>query len=250
MKFKAGLALILTLIFTACATADQGSKDLETRVQELEKELASLKKVLKVVAKLDVDEVAPKVDSLYAAQEAEAKMQKEMAEKVHNIPLDGSPFLGPENAPITITEFSDFECPYCAKRAPIVKQIQAKYPNKVKVVFKHFPLSFHKNAPPAHAASIAAHKQGKFWEYRFKLAPYYRSLTEAKFLEVAKSLGLNMEQFKKDMKVAGANKVKIDKDMELGAEVGVRGTPTFYVNGKLAPRFGFQMIDDMVKNLK
>lgn len=248
MKLKSLALLFITLVVSACAAGDQGPS--EERLKKLENEVATLKKVLKVVAKLDIDEVAPKVDSLLAAQEAEEKQKKEMMEKVHEIPVDGSPVLGPKDAPITITEFSDFECPYCAKRAPVVKQIQAKYPNKVNVVFKHFPLSFHKNAPAAHAASIAAHKQGKFWEYRFKLAPYYRNLTPAKFLEVAKSIGLNMEQFKKDMVVAGENKVKIDQDMALGTVVGVRGTPTFYVNGKLAPRFGFQMIEEMVKELK
>lgn len=248
MRFKTSLFLLIALIVAGCATADQGA--YENRIAKLEEEVATLKKVLKVVAKLDVDEVAPKVDSLVTAQELAEKQRKEMEEKVHEIPLDGSPLLGAENAPITIVEFSDFECPYCAKRAPEVKRIQAKFPNKVNVIFKHFPLSFHKNAPAAHAASIAAHKQGKFWEYRFKLAPFYRGLNEAKFIQVAQDLGLDMEKFKKDMKVAGANQVKIDKDMALGSQVGVRGTPTFYVNGKLAPRFGFKMIEDMVKELK
>lgn len=248
MRLKTSLFAVVAVIVAGCAAADQGA--YEDRIAKLEEEVATLKKVLKVVAKLDVDEVAPQVDSLMAAQELAEKKRREMEEKVHEIPVNGSPTSGPANAPITIVEFSDFECPYCAKRVPELQRIMAKFPNKVKVVFKHFPLSFHKNAPPAHAASIAAQKQGKFWQYRFQLAPFYRNLNEAKFLKVARDLGLDMEKFKKDMQLAGANQAKIDQDMALGAQVGVRGTPTFYVNGKLASRFGFEMIGDLAKDFK
>ncbi len=247
MKKVSIVLFLIGSVFWACQAGEQNS--LDERVNALEKELATLKKVLKVVAKLDIDEYADKVDEMVKKQELEEKAKKEAENKVHSIPVGDSPLLGNQNAPITIVEFSDFECPYCAKRAPSVKALQKKYPGKIKVVFKHFPLSFHKNAPAASAASIAAQKQGKFWEYRFKLAPFYRTLTADKFISVAKDLKLDIAKFKKDMKVAGANQAAIDKDMALGSSIGVRGTPAFYVNGKTAPNFE-QVVEGLVAKMK
>jgi len=93
-------------------------------------------------------------------------------------------------------------------------------------------LNFHKQAPAAHAASIAAHKQGKFYEFRNELAPHYKELNEAKFIEVAKKVGLNITQFKTDMKLSAETSAIIEADKNLGGTVGVRGTPSFYINGK------------------
>jgi protein-disulfide isomerase len=178
------------------------------------------------------------------------RQEKIAEEKVWDIPVDGSPIAGKASAPIMIVEFSDFECPYCARVAPQLKELVEKYPDKVALMFKHFPLSFHKAAPAAHAASIAAHKQGKFWEYRYTLAPHFRGLTNDVFLQVAKEIGLDLAKFQKDMELAGDNQKKIDADMQLGQNVGVRGTPNFYVNGKKSNNFSPQMIEEMVKNLK
>ncbi|MGL1936450.1 MAG: thioredoxin domain-containing protein [Fibrobacterales bacterium] len=163
---------------------------------------------------------------------ASIKQQKMVAETAHEIPEGTSPVMGAKDPKITIVEFSDFQCPYCARATEQVQRIMTKYPDQVRLVFKHFPLSFHKQAPAAHAASIAAHNQGKFFEFRNELAPQYKSLTEASFIAVAQKIGLNMEQFKKDMALDPKADATIKADMALGSSVGVRGTPSFYINGK------------------
>jgi protein-disulfide isomerase len=178
------------------------------------------------------------------------RQEKLIAEKVWDIPVDGSPVYGNPSAPIVIVEFSDFECPYCNRVAPELERLTQKYPNEVALVYKHFPLNFHKAAPAAHAASIAAQKQNKFWEYRYALAPYFKTLTEEVFIKIASDIGLNIEQFKKDMVLAGDNQKKIDEDMQLGQKIGVNGTPNFYVNGKKSERFSSAEIDRMVAELK
>ncbi|MGL1903833.1 MAG: thioredoxin domain-containing protein [Fibrobacterales bacterium] len=163
---------------------------------------------------------------------ASIKQQKMAEETAHVIPEGTSPVMGAKDPKITIVEFSDFQCPYCARATEQVQRIMEKYPEQVRLVFKHFPLSFHKKAPAAHAASMAAHNQGKFFEYRNALAPQYKNLSEATFIDVAKKIGLNMEQFKKDMVLNAASNAVIKADMALGSSVGVRGTPSFYINGK------------------
>lgn len=178
------------------------------------------------------------------------KKQKEMNDKVWDISVDGSPVSGNITAPIVIVEFSDFQCPYCNRIAPEIKAITNKYPDKVALMYKHFPLSFHKQSPAAHAAAIAAQKQNKFWEFRYALAPLFRNLKPETFKEVAKKIGLDMVKFEKDMVLAGENQTKIDKDMKLGMKIGVRGTPSFYVNGKKVEQFSAKLIDKMVKDLE
>jgi protein-disulfide isomerase len=153
------------------------------------------------------------------------------------IPIAGSPVLGKASAPITVVEFSDFQCPFCSKGASTTKQLQEKYPNDVKVVFKHHPLPFHKQAPAASKASIAAGNQGKFWEMHDKLfenQKQYKSHAsdmKAWTAGFAKELGLDVAKFKKDFD-APATQKRIDQDMALGQKVAVQGTPHFFVNGE------------------
>ena len=158
-------------------------------------------------------------------------------DKVHKIAVENAPSLGNPNAPITVVEYSDFECPYCARTAPDVKQIQAKYPDKVRVVYKHFPLGFHKAAKPTAIASVAADDQGKFWEFHDVIfeATAKRQLSGADedLVKYAEQAGLDVERFKKDMASKKAEYEKIvDAHYSEGQRVDVRGTPTLYINGK------------------
>jgi protein-disulfide isomerase len=236
MKRTIYIPLFLTLFWVACQAEDKSSENLEAKVSKLETEIKKLKKVLKHAARLDVDQTYAQI------------MEQEKLEKVaHEIPVGKSPRSGPAKAEITIVEFSDFECPYCFRRSTEVKKIQEKFGDRVAVIFKHFPLSFHKKAPAAHAASIAAQNQGKFWEFRYAIAGEYRTLTEAKFIEGAKKAGLDVEKFKKDMKLDATKQSHIDEDMSVGSKVGVRGTPTFFVNGKISRDFSFASISAMLK---
>ena len=189
------------------------------------------------------------LDSLRALEQARAEMEAD--NKVWDIPDEDSPVFGnTKNPKLTIVEFTEFQCPYCSRIAPVMKELNEKYPDKIKFVYKHFPLSFHSNARSAAASSIAAHKQGKFWEYRYALAPHSRELGDSIYVEVAKQIGLNVEQFKKDMVLDSAMNARIDKDFQLGTEVGVQGTPNFYINGKRQDRFSPELVEKLLKEAK
>jgi len=107
-----------------------------------------------------------------------------------------------------------------------------QYPNDVKLVFKNFPLTrIHKSAQNAAIATLAANQQGKFWEYHSELFKNYNKLNDAKFDEIAQSLGLNMKQFKQDMKNP-ALAAMVQRDLKDGVDAGVRGTPSIFINGR------------------
>jgi len=131
---------------------------------------------------------------------------------------------------VKIVEFSDFQCPYCKRIAPIVENL-AKEKN-IKLVYKFFPLSFHKSAFPAAVASYCAYKQNKFWEFHDKSFKNQYQLTENNFLKWAKELNLNIDKFKE----CATNKETMEiikKEIEEGISIGVQGTPSLYINGMI-----------------
>jgi protein-disulfide isomerase len=139
---------------------------------------------------------------------------------------------GKPNAPIQIIVYSDFECPFCSRVNPTIEQVQKTYGDKVAVAFKHYPLPFHQSAEPAAVASLAAHKQGKFWEMHAKLFANQRGLTRDNFVAFAKELGLNVDKFQKDLDDP-ALKAWVKEDMAEGSKFGVNGTPASFINGRL-----------------
>lgn len=172
------------------------------------------------------------------------KEQEEMFKKENrvNLEIGTSPVKGPESAPITIIEFSDFQCPYCSRGRMVAEELYAmeKFKGKIKIVFKNFPLEFHPQAMPSAVAALAAHKQGKFWEFHDELF-----LTQAKLggikegdaqasedymVEIAKKLSLNVDKFKADLKATDIQ-TQIKADKADATKAGVRGTPFFLVNG-------------------
>src|SRR5262245_56144935 len=143
----------------------------------------------------------------------------------------GRPARGGDKAPVTIIEFSDYECPYCKRAEDTVQQVIKTYGDKVKFVYRHFPLEFHANARPAAEAAACAGAQGKFWEYHDKLWKA-SDLSEAKLKALAGEVGLDQAKFdecfaKKEFKA------DIDKDMADASSVGVTGTPAFFINGRM-----------------
>lgn len=142
-----------------------------------------------------------------------------------------APSFGPADAKVTVVEFSDFECPYCSRAASVTTQVKEKYGEKIRFVFRQFPLSFHDNARVAAEASIEAHKQGKFWAFHDKLFANQRALDRASLEGYAKELKLDLNQFKTALD-AKAHSPQVQADMDLGGEVAVQGTPTLFVNGK------------------
>ena len=148
-----------------------------------------------------------------------------------------SPFTkGPSTAKVKITEYADFQCPSCAAMAPTVEDLLAKYPNDIELTFKHFPLTqIHRRALLAAKVSEAAGKQGKFFEMHDKLfigQSMWASNSKADeiFVGYATELGLDIEQFKTDLKDATIA-AKIKSDQAEGIKNDVQGTPTFFVNG-------------------
>ena len=115
---------------------------------------------------------------------------------------------------------------------PLLRQVLEKYPNDVKLVVKHFPLPMHVYARKAAIAALAAGRQGKFWEIHEKLFANQEDLSDAKVEAIAQELGLNMEQFNKDLKDSAIASL-IDRDINNGREANVQGTPTIFVSGKL-----------------
>ena len=110
-----------------------------------------------------------------------------------------------------------------------------QYPNEVKFYFKHFPLNIHKYAKNASIAALAAHKQGKFEAFHNKLFQYQRTLNDEMILEIAKELGLDMRAFEKDRNSASLGNL-VNRDMMEGRRIGIRSTPTVFINGKLLKR--------------
>jgi protein-disulfide isomerase len=147
------------------------------------------------------------------------------------VPKD-APTKGPADAKVTIVEFSEFQCPFCARVLPTQKQILDTYGDDVRIVFRHLPLPFHKDAAPAAEASMAAHAQGKFWEFHDKAFANQRELTRANFEKWAAEIGLDVAKFKADLD-SGKYKARVEQDQKYAGTVGARGTPAFFINGKL-----------------
>lgn len=148
-----------------------------------------------------------------------------------SIPVTGAPSIGPATAKITIVEFSDFQCPYCALSGPKALAVAAQYPKDVRLVFKQFPLDFHSNAFAASEAALAAHAQGKFWALHDKMFANYRQLSQPNILRWAEEAGLNMTAFKADLQ-SGKYRSTVEREVKEGERAGVMGTPTFFINGK------------------
>jgi protein-disulfide isomerase len=164
-------------------------------------------------------------------KEADVKIHLEPPEPpVYEIATQGYPSLGPENAPVTIVEFADFQCPFCAQSAPTLNQVLARYSGKVRVVFRNFPLTSHTYAQKAHEAAECANEQGTFWPYHDLLFANQDALGVEDLKRYAANLGLDTGRFNQCLDTDKyAEKVK--QDVEDGVKYNVWGTPTFFING-------------------
>jgi protein-disulfide isomerase len=155
------------------------------------------------------------------------------------------PSLGPANAPVTIVEFSDYQCPFCKRAEPTVHEVAKRYPEQVRIVYRHFPLdNIHPEARPAAEAAACAHDQGKFWEYHALVFQSSPKLAKDQLRELAGQAKLDVAAF--DACVAdGRTRARVEADVAAGREAGVSGTPAFYVNG--IPLSGARSLDEFVK---
>lgn len=171
---------------------------------------------------------------LAAAQGQQGGQQAAVPEEVtrYDIPEDDDYVLGSDSAQITIIEFSDYECPYCRKwHTEVFPQIREKYGDKVRFVYRDFPLySIHPNAEPAAIAANCAGEQDKYWEFNELLFNGNKDLSPATYEAYAKDLGLNVDTFTACQSEPGM-KEEVTADYDFAANLGVRSTPTFFING-------------------
>ncbi|MDH3390603.1 MAG: DsbA family protein [Desulfobulbaceae bacterium] len=128
---------------------------------------------------------------------------------------------------------------------PLFEQVLDKYPDNVKIVFKHYPLAFHDQALPAALASLAAGEQGKFWEYHDELFLHQNSLSNEKYIEIAQNMGLDLKMFSLDMMRPSIRK-KVEQDISDAQKAGVTGTPTLFVNGRKVKKRDFDAMSKLI----
>lgn len=206
-------------LLAACQPPAGGSKELTERIEKLEKKVEALEKRGPAAGPQRPEPPPPQTTA-------------------YNIPNGDSPVMGKKDAKITVTIFSDYQCPFCSRVDPMLHDIvkDAELKDKVNVVFKQFPLSFHKDAKPAAKAALAARDVGgdeKFWDMSVKLYSDQKALTAENFSKWAGEIGVDVKKFEKALKDNDAKYEEVIKaDSELGAkEAKVRGTPSLFVNG-------------------
>jgi protein-disulfide isomerase len=163
-------------------------------------------------------------------EQAQVEVPKEV--KRYDVPVEDSPVFGSDKAPITIIEFSDYECPYCKSwQNDVLPQIKAKYGDKVRLVYRNFPLySIHPNAEGAAEAAMCAGEQEKYWEFHDLLFSGQKGLGAQTYTSYAQALGLNADTFKKCVEERRYQK-DVKADYDFASQIGVRSTPTFFING-------------------
>jgi protein-disulfide isomerase len=240
--------------------------------QEADKRKLSKEELLQQEIQGKVDEVAQeKVDEFYTArkirapkEEIEPKIREYLRSEAFNKSLQDKakveyfmepfrvdvaatgPAKGPAKAPITIIEFSDFQCPYCSRVGPALKQVTDKYGDKVKVVFRQYPLPMHAEAPKAGEASLCANDQGKFWEMHDAMFADQQGLGIAKLKEKAAALGIDTAAFDECLD-SGHHAETVEMDMAAGSDAGVSGTPAFFINGRFVNgAAAFETFDEII----
>ncbi|MBS0613430.1 MAG: DsbA family protein, partial [Proteobacteria bacterium] len=149
------------------------------------------------------------------------------------VPLDG-PRRGPANAPVTLEEFSDFQCPYCGRYAPVVRQVMEQYPDRIQLIFHHLPLvNIHPNAQKAAEAAVCAQEQGRFWEMHDLLFAEQSSLEVNALKDKARRIGLDAGAFDRCLD-GGKAAEAVAKDVREAEQLGIAGTPASFINGRFA----------------
>ena len=153
---------------------------------------------------------------------------------VFDVNIKDAPFKGKADAKVTIVEYSDFQCPFCSKASVTMAEIEKKYGNKIKIAFKNFPLPFHSQARLAAEAALCANEQSPklFWKMHDAMFADQTKLDKDNLLATAKKIGVKETEFKACLE-ATKHKAVIDTDMAEGQKIGIKSTPTFFINGKL-----------------
>lgn len=197
-------------------------------------------------------EVTPDGGKLLLTDKEKKQISVIQVTKVYDIPIGQSPIIGNKDAGIHIFAFIDFQCPYCIKAYPVFEKLLEKYDGKVNLVIKHFPLRSHKFARKSGIAVLAAARQGKYKELT-DLFFEKKKVNNKNILIYAEEVGLDMEQFEKDLNDPALNRI-ISEDVKLARRINVRSVPTLFVNGRLSKMRSVeamsQMIDKELKKVK
>ncbi len=174
-----------------------------------------------------------------------------LQEILSKISMDNVPVKGNTDAPITIVEYSDFQCPFCKRGSDMLPGLLEDYPGKVKIIFKQFPLPNHNWAKPSSVASLCAFDQGndKFWAFHDMVFAKQKEINLAnstdKFNEIAKEIGLDQAKFDACIK-SGEYAARVDAEMQEGQQIGVSSTPTFVVDGLIVPGADLQSVKNAI----
>jgi len=183
--------------------------------------------------------IDPPRTNAFQAETGTRKVRTHVKPDLHRLPpepvrvaVDATgPGRGPENAPIKIVEFGDFQCPFCARLVPVLEQVFEKYGSKVRLVFRQFPLPFHSAAFKAAEASLCANDQGKFWDLHEAMYENQQQLQVDNLKAKATALGMNAEQFNSCLD-SGKFSASVQADTQAGNQAGVLGTPALFINGR------------------
>jgi protein-disulfide isomerase len=203
--------------------------EMEEQLRLVREELTRVRKEVTHVRN-DLEKVLNKMN----IAPAHSKKKKPVDTTVYDVNIGASPTLGPADAPVTIVEFSDFECIYCVREFPKIKQLLNDYPGKLRVVFKHYPLRFHKKAKPAHAAAELAFRQKgneAFWQMHDTIFANPKALEIADLRGYAETLALDMEKFEEVMNDPTQINNMLQADYAEAKRCNVTGTPTVMING-------------------
>jgi protein-disulfide isomerase len=219
----------------APATAQQraaGSDALANRVADLENKVALLE-----------SEVAAMRDRL------EALLGKDPGAQVQNVPIGDSPVRGNPAGSVTLVMFGDYQSDYTARAQYVVKRLLEAYPQRLRFVYKHDPLTQqHPMANDAALAALAAGKQGLFWQYHDLLFQNSRRLDGNLLLVLAEQAGLDLTRFDRDRRSLWALE-RLQADEKLAAQLGVAGLPALYLNGRLMPTWRYDYLQDQINKL-
>jgi len=211
-----GASIAAALILGAAFVA--GALLIRSSVEEVSREVAALESTIADLTPSQPERRAERPSGPQAGRR-------------YSVDTTGAPALGPDTAKVTVIEFSDFQCPFCGRVLPALQQIQREYGDDVRIVFKHLPLGIHPKAPAAHAASEAAHRQGKFWPMHDKIFANQRDLSPETYKRYAEEIGLDLEQYERDLADPAVER-KVEADLAEASRLGVSGTPAFFINGR------------------
>ncbi len=180
-----------------------------------------------------------------SAAQAEAACDARFGEApIRSVNLGSSPTRGPANAPVTVVVWADFQCPFCARAAQLLSELERSMSPRLRVVFKHYPLPAHARAMWLAKASVAAQRQGRFWELHDKLFSQWLPADDDALVRWATDAGLDGSRFKQDL-TAPATQQRIDQDRAEGEALGLTGTPFVLVNGRRVDAKWFDLEEDL-----